>query len=307
MTNLNDEVQNALARLDEKQTRRLITAGIIGFVFVALSSLILVIFYVRNFGRSLSTDRDDWGVFGDFLGGVLNPVVGIVTIYLVLMNLIIQRKELRNSLREMRSSNLSLRKQNAAIELQHFQNTFFNWFNSYQSIVKNIEITSPSGFPNYKGYAALTHIHKFRINTEGHLYSLLDLLHFTQREIFSTESRVEDPDVANKFENSVLDRWKAMKREREDFFEGGFRTLLHMIDWIVSQPEHIVDVSKKAECFRIIRSQLTNAERVFLLYESWKMEPSMQNIIKKYNLVSALNETDDVILKFMLHRAKHLK
>lgn len=35
-----------------------------------------------DFWNYFSADREDWGQFGDFLGGFLNPLIGLITIWL---------------------------------------------------------------------------------------------------------------------------------------------------------------------------------------------------------------------------------
>lgn len=35
-----------------------------------------------------------WGQFGDYMGGVLNPIIGLFTLFLVLLSIRIQRKEM---------------------------------------------------------------------------------------------------------------------------------------------------------------------------------------------------------------------
>lgn len=49
---------------------------------VAIATLITPpAFYIRNFwGHPLSQSPSDWGVFGDYVGGVLNPIIGLLTL-----------------------------------------------------------------------------------------------------------------------------------------------------------------------------------------------------------------------------------
>jgi uncharacterized membrane protein len=46
-----------------------------GIAFVAILS-----FIINFFGTSLSKDPSDWGVFGDYIGGVLNPIIALITL-----------------------------------------------------------------------------------------------------------------------------------------------------------------------------------------------------------------------------------
>jgi hypothetical protein len=44
-------------------------------------TIVPVIFYLYKFGDgTLSTDKGEWGTFGDFIGGVLNPLISLLTL-----------------------------------------------------------------------------------------------------------------------------------------------------------------------------------------------------------------------------------
>ncbi|MCX6186954.1 MAG: hypothetical protein NTU43_08165 [Bacteroidetes bacterium] len=42
--------------------------------------IIPIIIYISKFGTIISNDKSDWGTFGDYLGGVLNPIIGLLNI-----------------------------------------------------------------------------------------------------------------------------------------------------------------------------------------------------------------------------------
>lgn len=50
--------------------------------------------YYLNFGinGNLSNKTDVWGQFGDYLGGVVNPILSFITIYLLLNSIKLQRE-----------------------------------------------------------------------------------------------------------------------------------------------------------------------------------------------------------------------
>ena len=62
---------------------------LVAVVFGVASSL-----YRDQFGTVRSSDQAVWGQFGDFLGGVVNPMVGLVTIVLLLATLRSQQEAL---------------------------------------------------------------------------------------------------------------------------------------------------------------------------------------------------------------------
>ena len=49
--------------------------------------LVLIALYLYQFHGALSSRPEDWGVFGDYLGGVLNPILAFATFVVVLVSL----------------------------------------------------------------------------------------------------------------------------------------------------------------------------------------------------------------------------
>ena len=96
----------------------------IKIVIVILSFFILVtlLLYILNFsGHVLSTDPSDWGVFGDYFGGILNPITAILNIAVVIyLTYIISKTDDNNHLRNLehqKNLTLSELKQSAYNEL----------------------------------------------------------------------------------------------------------------------------------------------------------------------------------------------
>lgn len=65
--------------------------------------------YFLHFSRyGLSGDTSAWGQFGDFVGGTANPLLGFITIILLVLTIIIQSKQLSISSRELELSRREL-------------------------------------------------------------------------------------------------------------------------------------------------------------------------------------------------------
>jgi hypothetical protein len=74
------------------------------FAVLVSISLSLLAFYYFNFGYQLEMgfgNQADFGAFGDFLGGVLNPILGFATVGLLIWSLKMQRNELTLSRQEL--------------------------------------------------------------------------------------------------------------------------------------------------------------------------------------------------------------
>lgn len=58
-------------------------------VTISLMVLLIIVpfvFYITNFfGSNLSSNTSDWGTFGDYFGGILNPIIGITNIVVLII------------------------------------------------------------------------------------------------------------------------------------------------------------------------------------------------------------------------------
>ncbi len=63
--------------------------AIYGFALVLMAG-----FYIKKFGFSLSAEHDHWGQFGDFFGGILNPLASFFTLLVAVLVWNLQKKEL---------------------------------------------------------------------------------------------------------------------------------------------------------------------------------------------------------------------
>jgi len=84
---------------------------IIGFGFAAVLSFIIVLaIYVYNFYGTPSPDQEVWGQFGDFLGGVLNPLFSVAAFLGLLLTIMLQLRALKISSDELELTRTELAK-----------------------------------------------------------------------------------------------------------------------------------------------------------------------------------------------------
>ncbi|TGL46721.1 hypothetical protein EHQ61_16345 [Leptospira wolffii] len=58
-------------------------------------------FYFFQFGGALSQDHSTWGEFGDYFGGVLNPIFGFFSFIALLIALWFQQQEMKENRLEL--------------------------------------------------------------------------------------------------------------------------------------------------------------------------------------------------------------
>jgi uncharacterized membrane protein len=114
------------------------------YITIAVIMIIIVLsFYFFNFTGgelSLSKIHGDWGTFGDYMGGTLNPLLAFLSLIALLTTIKIQSKELRATTTEMNNSSTALQEQSQSIKLQNFENTFFKMLDVHNSIISDLAL-----------------------------------------------------------------------------------------------------------------------------------------------------------------------
>ncbi|NLQ23416.1 hypothetical protein HGO26_11085 [Shewanella sp. S-1] len=77
----------------------------------------LLIFYFANFNEGVP-NQEKFGQFGDYLGGVLNPVLGFATVGLLIWSLRMQREELALTRKELEETKKEIALSRKAMEAQ---------------------------------------------------------------------------------------------------------------------------------------------------------------------------------------------
>lgn len=131
------------------------------YLMVGFLVIVVVTVYAMNFGSySLSKDPDEWGVFGDFFGGVLNPIFASFSFALLLLNLHLQRKQLDKTEEQLELNREELAETRKALErsaqaqedskrvmdeqlktqyLQQFDSLFFNLIKQFTEKIESLE------------------------------------------------------------------------------------------------------------------------------------------------------------------------
>lgn len=132
---------------------------IVAILFISID----LVLYFSKFHNGFSNTQGDWGTFGDFLGGTLNPIFGFFGFLALLATLSLQRKQLDEQRKDMEQQRkgaaaayelqlqqIEAQRQEAAAnqkaldeahetqQLQQFESTFFNLFNSLLNEIKKI-------------------------------------------------------------------------------------------------------------------------------------------------------------------------
>ncbi|MGZ8161061.1 MAG: hypothetical protein ACXWT4_19985, partial [Methylobacter sp.] len=116
-------------------------------LFICIVAVVLVCSYFFSFSFPLPKGGDKaqeiWGQFGDYVGGILNPLFSLTTVAALLYTIILQSKELHESTEQLKLSAEAFQKQNTVLEKQQFETTFFQMLTLFNEIINSIETTAP--------------------------------------------------------------------------------------------------------------------------------------------------------------------
>ncbi|WP_236181810.1 putative phage abortive infection protein [Pseudomonas sputi] len=119
-------------------------------VFATAVVIVVFTFYFIEFNGKLSSKHADWGTFGDFIGGTLNPLLSFLGLIALLLTIVLQSKELESTRKELARSTSAQQKSEAALSeqaktqiKQQFEGTFFSLLDQHNKTLDKISI--PTG------------------------------------------------------------------------------------------------------------------------------------------------------------------
>ena len=260
-------------------------------LFVFVIAIIIVFIFALNFYKyPISDNIGDWGTFGDYIGGILNPIVGLATVLLVIISITTQQKELRASLQEMKSAN-------EATARMSFEQSLFAWLENYHLQIKEIELDT------YKGRMVMQNLYKQELSplrTVAFGGSHLNIPVTIDSDgsaneayiIINVPGKVGLKQMGERQFFAVIDYQKLYAIHKSDF-DAPFRTLYRLMRWVDESP---MTTGQKWHYCALIRSQLSWAELVFLYYNGLIREgEKLSKYANKYALFDNLVSADNLI------------
>lgn len=114
-------------------------------VTALVTAVLLIVAFISMFGIDPSDSQESWGQFGDFVGGILNPLFSIIGLLALLHTIVLQSKELSRSTKELKASAKALKRQNKHNARQQFDNNFFQLLSMCVSQANSVVWDSRSG------------------------------------------------------------------------------------------------------------------------------------------------------------------
>lgn len=265
--------------------------------------------YVHFFGHhSVVAKGDEWGQFGDFFGGVLNPTFSFLAFVGLLFTLYVQsrelrlarevailsRRELELSRQELKNSAEAMAAQNVLIDRQRFEQTFFAWVEGYKSCVARVTYTKYQSNTHTTGTDALFDAYDEKLS--GHC-----VLKHMERDGALPEGvqgqwvqqiRTLPPDKQVSFRVAFHHQWNQV-------VVGGFinaidplrGTVRAIIEWVDKQP---FSEPEKLHYVHVLESQFSWIELRYLLFFSLTPDwAEFVPLVRKYQILRRLNSSPD--------------
>ncbi|WP_413498882.1 putative phage abortive infection protein [Buttiauxella gaviniae] len=209
------------------------------FYTICLLLLISIIGLHGQWGQKL-------GTFGDFIGGVANPLLTFLTFICLIKTIFMQRDELALTRTEYSETKKVLRTQSV-------ENTFYNGVNLHHELVNNLKM-------NFT-----------RLNLNNELFSEKQALHvgtteFNGRDCFGALIKYLTEDEPS--QALLIERYKVINREKNEWFGHYFRNLYRILKIIDSHPDEFVSPVDKAQYCHTLRAQLSSNELALLMLNS---------------------------------------
>ncbi|MEE1888208.1 putative phage abortive infection protein [Pseudomonas carassii] len=207
-------------------------------LFVTAVAAVLLVFLVNL----LSIGKSSFGEWGDFFGGVLNPILTFLTFMGLLITIVIQQAELKESRKEFKRSADALDDQSKSLKKQNFESTFFQMLSLHNDIVNSIDLVEKESGNTTKGRDC------FRV-----FYTRLARLY---RETKNKGKGKYPPESIAELSYTLF--WKDHQTELGHYF----RYLYNLIKF--------VDESEFSEgpYIKLVRAQLSDQELFLLFYNS---------------------------------------
>jgi uncharacterized membrane protein len=255
---------------------------------------VAVVYWILFRDQPIETDRAALGQLGDYFGGLVNPVVGLVTVFFVLLSLSIQRKELRATVEEMKVSNESAMRMS-------FEQSLFSWLGNYQSLVNAVENEAGRG---RRALAQWYHLWFEDVQAwfgfPGHVLSSEEV---AKRKFVIASQCSKLPNSEHAAERAVTAFFAARKSYMQVFAAQRFqldavlRTIYRLFQWI---DESSLSGRQKWHYAALVRAQLSWVEMAYLLYNATSLEGAeFAKYVNRYALLDNLAGDTDQLIKVL--------
>jgi len=251
-------------------------------LFKVLSFAVLSAGLLLFINLVLITFTDRGGVFGDFLGGVLNPILTFFTLFGLIATIVIQRQELRLARHEYE-------KTADALSTQAIETTFFNILDLHHKIVDNLKVDLEELSFRSEAEKALKGISASIINSQLGVSMSSKKSKVEGRAVF--EEILAFLSVEAKTPEDALERYKNIQKHHNHILGHYFRNLYQALKVIDGYEENKLTYVEKRKYSSILRAQLSTKELALLFVnclESVSDSGQFKNLLVEFQMLEHL-------------------
>lgn len=221
------------------------------------------------------------GTFGDFFGGVLNPLLTFGTLVALAITILLQRTQLD-------IAEDSAQRNSEVMEKQAFETTFFNMLNLHNTTVQDLKfdtetIEIPIWYAEHNDDEEIEDV-DYDIGNPDELAMPISLDNAEGRQVFARVLQLMDSKLHDSTPTAVYHR---IQKYHNYFLGHYFRTLYQLLE-LVDEYSEEVGYEKATRYSSIVRAQLSANELVLLFYNcSYELVDSGQfrKLLKRYEIL----------------------
>jgi len=263
----------------DKTSRRLFR------LFQVAIYITILVFIINLF----SIGKSSFGEWGDFFGGVLNPFLTFLTFMGLLITIILQQTELKESREEFKRSADALFEQSKSLQKQNFENTFFNLIDLHYNIISQLIVEIKDLKEEKISDKIREVILSSSLSIAGISLNTKKEMIFKGREVFEFLFNYISFDTNTPFE--VIVRYKTIQNHHNDILGHYFRNLYQVLKLIDNTDEQILSMEEKQKYSSILRAQLSTYELALLsinCLENIVDQGEFKNLLIRYSMLEHL-------------------
>lgn len=240
----------------------------------------LALVYANVWSLPIHGNGEKLGQMGDFFGGLLNPLVSLLTLIVAISVWQLQREELKLTRDELEQTKLAMKDQAKTAEQQRQEQRFFDLLNVYYRTVDAVSYAHVT----LKGRDFVKTDHAGKAALTAWLGNAPTLFHFALNRGDAVPGQGYTP---NSTEIQNMDRmivqWTG--NDALNHFGSYFRVIRHLL----TEAEELLG-EQHDRYIALFRSQLSRSELVLLAYHLWLDPDSEQTLrlAKSYALLTDL-------------------
>jgi len=232
-------------------------------IFIIAVSVVILLWFLNAYLLYCRTDKSE---IGEMFGAVNALFTGLAFAG-VIYTIYIQREDLKLTREELEGQKLQLQAQNETMNIQRFENTFFQLLGLHNDIVNSIKYHDTIDKKVYSGRDCFSFFRQY--------------LKYRYEDTLSNENQEEMVRINDAYEKFF------------HFFQSDlghyFRHLYHIVKFI-----DISDVQDKKQYTNLIRAQLSSYELTLLFYNCLSQygRDKFKPLIEKHQLLHNMNKEE---------------